>query len=630
MLQTIHDKIKGWVAYLVLGAIAVVFVLWGINFTMGAPTYAAKVDGREISANEIRQTYQQELARAERGADGQLDEAQRNQIKARVLEDSVSVEALLGRMQKLGYRVSEADLLTAMAQIPAFQVDGKFDSAHAVAVLRAQGRSVQEVEGMIRRQIQIGQLETALRGSSFTTDAEAKLLTALTRQQREIGWVVFTAAHYLPEVKLDDAAIKAYYDQHKAEYMTPETLDLRALELSLADMAARVSVDEAQLKTYFTEQKTKNPEKYMQAEQRRASHILITVTDPKEDAAAKAKAEEVYKRAKAGEDFAKLAKEFSQDKASAQQGGDLGWSDRKVWVAPFADAAFSMQPNEIRPPVKTQFGYHVIKLDGIRPAAEKTFEESKSDLEAQYRRNEAERLFNAAQDQLADAALQNATDIDVVAKKSGLTVKEVPGFSRTTGGGVLGNSPKLIQAVFSQDILDGRLSPIIEIDKGRGVVVRGSNHQLPRQKPLEAVLAEVSVALKKQRSEELAAAAAHEAVKRLQAGETLEALGKQVGSAATPAKFVARADQTVPLEIRETAFASPKPDGKPIFRNVALANGDAAALAFTSVRVDPTPEAQTAQLKRQYAEAIAESEAMAYSNAARADAQVQLNPQAID
>jgi peptidyl-prolyl cis-trans isomerase D len=532
-------------------------------------------------------------------------------------------------MQKLGYRVSETDLLAAMAQIPAFQVDGKFDSAHAVAVLKAQGRSVAEVEGLIRRQIQIGQLETALRGSSFTTDAEAKQLNALTRQQRELAWVVYPAARYLPEVKLDDAALKAYYEQHKAEYMTPESLDLRAVELSLADMSARVSVDEAQLKAYFAEQKTKNPEKYIQAEQRRASHILITVADPKEDAAAKAKAEDVYKRAKAGEDFAKLAKEYSQDKASAQQGGDLGWSDRKVWVAPFADAAFSMQANEIRGPVKTQFGYHIIKLDGVRPAAEKTFEESKSDLEAQYRRNEAERLFNAAQDQLADAALQNATDIDVVAKKSGLTVKDVPGFSRTNGG-VLGNSPKLIQAVFSQDVLDGRLSPIIEIEKGRGVVVRGSNHKLPQQKPLEAMLAEVTGALKKQRSEELAAAAAQEAVKRLQTGETMEAVAKQLGAAPQAPKFVARPDQTVPVEIREAAFAAPKPAAKPTFKSVGLANGDTAVFAFTAVRLDPTADLLAGQLKRQYADAIAESEAMAYSNAARADAKVQLNPQAIE
>jgi peptidyl-prolyl cis-trans isomerase D len=472
MLQSIHDKIKGWVAYLVLGAIAIVFVLWGINFTMGAPTYAAKVDGREISANEMRQTYQQELARIERTAPGQIDEAQRNEIKRRVMEDSVSVEALLGRMHAMGYRVSDADLLGAMSQIPAFQVDGKFDQAHAVAVLKAQGRSILEVEDLIRRQVQINQLESALRASSFATDAEIKQLTALTRQQRELAWVVFSAAHYLPEVKPDDAALKAYYEQHKSEYMTPETVDLRFVELSLADMTAKVSVDEAQLKAYFAEQKARNPEKYIQTEQRRVSHILFSVTDPKDDAGAKKKAEDLLKRAQAGEDFAKLAKEFSEDKASAQQGGDLGWSERKAWVAAFAEAAFSMRPNEIRGPVKTQFGYHILRLDGVRPQTEKTFEESKVDLEAQYRRSEAERKFNAAQDQLADAALQNGTDIDIVARKSGLTVKEIAGFSRLTGGGALGASPKAIQAAFSQDVLDGRLSSITEIEKGRGVVMR--------------------------------------------------------------------------------------------------------------------------------------------------------------
>jgi len=630
MLQNIHDKIKGWVGYVVLGAIAIVFVLWGINFTMGASSYAAKVDDREISAAEVRQTYQQELARAERAAQGQLTEAQRNEIKSRVLDDSVNVEALLGRLQRLGYRVSEADLLKAMSEIPAFQVDGKFDSAHAVAVLKAQGRSIPEVESLIRRQIQLSQLETALRGSSFTTDTEARQLAALTQQQREIAWVVAPAAHFLPEVKVDDAAIKAWYEQHKADYMTPETLDIRYIELSLADMSAKVSVDEAQLRTYFAEQKAKNPEKYIQPEQRRVSHILLSVTDPKEDAAAKAKAEEIYKRAKAGEDFAKLAKEFSQDKASAEQGGDLGWSERKVWVAPFADAAFAMQVNEIRGPVKTQFGYHILKLVGVKPQTEKTFEESRADLEAQYRRNEAERLFNTAQDQLADAALQSSTDIDAVAKKTGLPVKQIDGFSKTSGGGALGNSPKLLEAVFSQDVIDGRISPIIEVEKGRGIVVRGSNHRLPQQKPLQAVLAEVTEAVKRQRSEALAAAAAAAGVKAVEGGQTLDQLAKSWGASASAPKFVGRGDQAVPVELREAAFTAPKPAGKPVVKTVSLNNGDTAVLAFSAVKQESPEDVQARLLKRQYADALADSEAMAYANEARAAAKVTLNPQALE
>jgi len=630
MLQNIHDMIKGWVGYVLLGAIAIVFVLWGINFTMGAPSYAAKVDGREIPAAEMRQTYQQELARAERAAQGQLTESQRNEIKTRVLEDSVSIEALIARLQDLGYRVSESDLLKAMAQIPAFQVDGKFDSAHAVAVLKAQGRSIPEVESMIRRQIQISQLETALRGSSFATDTEARELAALTQQQREASWVVVTAAHFLPQVQVDDAAIKAWYDQHKADYMTPETLDVRYIELNLPEMAARISVNDAQLRAFFAEQKAKNPEKFIQPEQRRVSHILLTVNDPKEDAAVKAKAEEIYKQASAGEDFGSLAKRFSQDKASAEQGGDLGWSDRKLWVAPFADAAFSMKVGEIRGPVKTQFGYHILKLVGIKPQVEKTFEESRSDLEAQYRRNEAERMFNTAQDQLADAALQNATDIDAVAKKTGLPVKQVDGFSRTSGGGALGNSPKVLDAIFSSDVIDGRLSQLIEVEKGRDIVVRGSNHRLPQQKSLESVRAEVTAAVKAQRSEQMAAAAAQAAVKSVDGGQTMDQLARSLGSTVSGPKPVARSDQAVPLELREALFMAPKPAGKPVVRTVKLGNGDAAIFAFTGIKQDPLQDIQARQLRRQYADALADTEAMDYANAVRAAAKVELNPQALE
>ena len=188
MLQTIHDKIHGWVAYVILGAIALVFVLWGINWTFGAPNYAAKVNGSEISVNDVREAYQRQLAQAERASNGGLDEARRGAIKQHVLDDFVSGESLLTRVEALGYRVSDADLLKAMAQIPAFQVDGKFDQGRAVAVLKAQGRSVAEVEGLIRRQVQLEQLDAAMRDTSFATDAELKRLRALTRQQRDLAF----------------------------------------------------------------------------------------------------------------------------------------------------------------------------------------------------------------------------------------------------------------------------------------------------------------------------------------------------------------------------------------------------------------------------------------------------------
>ncbi|HSZ09661.1 MAG TPA: SurA N-terminal domain-containing protein [Steroidobacteraceae bacterium] len=631
MLQSIHDKLKGWVAGVVLGAIGLVFVFWGINWTLSAPTYAAKVNGTEISSNEVRQTYQQQLAQIERQSSAPLDDAMRNEIKRRVLDEYVNSEALVTRADDLGYRVSDDELLAEMSKIPAFQVDGKFDQAHALAVLNAQGRSVSEIEGMFRRDAKLRQLDIALNASSFATPTEMKEFRALTRQQRELAWLTVSAAKYAEQATPDDAAVKAYYDAHKADYMTPETVNLRYVELSLAQLESKISVDDAQLKAYYEEQKSKTPERFSQAEQRRVRHILLSVNDPKEDAAVKAKAEGLLKRALAGEDFSKLAKEFSQDPGSAAQGGDLGWSERKVFVGPFGDAAFGMKVDEIQGPVKTQFGYHILKLDGIQPPSVKSFEASRTELETEYKRNEAERLFNNAQDQLADAALQNATDIDLVAKKAGLTVQDIANFSRSGGGGALGKVPAVLDAAFSQDVLDGRLSPIVEVEKGRGVVLRATDHKLPQQKPLEAVRTDVVAAWKKQRGVELAAAAAADASKRLNAGESWDAVAKSLGVAVQPPKFVARSDQAVPMEILTTAFRAPKPAQKPIYENLSLAGGDAAVLALSAVREDPdAAKAKDTDTRRQYAAEIASSEAQSYAAGARADAKVTLNPKAID
>jgi peptidyl-prolyl cis-trans isomerase D len=634
MLQTIHDKLKGWLAGVVLGAIGLVFVFWGINWTLSAPNYAAKVNGVEIPGTDIRQAYQQQLAQYERQANGQLSDAERTDLKRRVLEEYVNSEALVTRADELGYRVSDQQLLAEMSRIPALQVDGKLDLAHALAVLKAQGRPIGQIEDAIRHDAKLRQLESAIDASSFVTSAELARLRALTRQQREVAWLTVPAAKLAADATPDDAAIKAYYDAHKSEYMTPETVNLRYVEVSLANLSAKVHVDDAQLKTYYDEQKAKTPERFTQPEQRRIRHILIQVADPKDDAAAKAKAEAALKRAQGGEDFGKLAQELSQDTGSAKNGGDLGWAERSRYVGPFADAAFSMKEGEIKGPVKTQFGYHIIKLDGIQPASVKTFEQSKSDLDADYRRSEAEKLFNDAQDSLADAALQNA-DIDVVARKAGLEVHDLPNFSRA-GGGDLGKSPAVIEAAFSPDVLDGHLSPMVEIEKGRGVVLRATDHQLPKQKALEDVRGDVIASWKKERGRQLAIEQAAAAVKRLQGGEAWDAVAKSLGVSAQPAKFVGRTDQSVPAEIRQDVFDEPKPADKPIYSSAVLPDGDAAVIALSAVREEPalgdpkTQDAMLTVLRRQLAQQAAAAESREYAVAARADAKVSENLQAID
>lgn len=633
MLQSIHDKISGWFAYVMLGAIALVFVFWGINWTLSAPTYAAKVNGVEIQSNEVRQTYQQRLAQLERQSGDQgVDEAQRATLKKQVLDDYVNSEALVTRANDLGYRVSDQDILVAMSQIPALQNNGKFDYTHALAVLRSQGRSIAEIEEYFRHDLELRQLDTALVASSFATKSELERVRALMREQREIAWLTLPAAKYAADLGPDEAALKAYYDAHKAEYMTPETVHLRYVEVNVNELATKVAVDDAKLRSYYDEQKTKTPERFSQPEKRHVRHILLQVGDPKEDAAVKAKAEALAKRAQGGEDFAKLASANSQDPGSASKGGDLGWADRKAYVPEFADAAFAMKEGEVSAPVKTQFGYHIIKVEGVTPATTKSFEEARADLEADYRRTEAERLYNDAQDQLADAALQSGTDLESVARKAGLAVRDVPEFSRTEGGSDLGKSPAVLKAAFSQDVLDGHLSSMVEVDKGRGVVLQASDHKLPVAQPFDSVRDQVLAAWRKQRGTELAAAAAAQAKKRLDRGESWDAVAKSLGLAPQPAKFVSRNDASAPLTVRRDAFDAPKPAGKPSYSTAMLDDGDAAIIAVSAVREDPTPDPQMqeAQLKREFAREAAAGEAQGYAAAARADAKVLLNPAALD
>jgi peptidyl-prolyl cis-trans isomerase D len=211
-------------------------------------------------------------------------------------------------------------------------------------------------------------------------------------------------------------------------------------------------------------------------------------------------------------------------------------------------------------------------------------------------------------------------------------VHDIPVFSRTEGGGELGKSGPILEAAFSQDVLDGRLSPIVEIEKGRGVVLRATDHKLPQQKPLDAVRTEVVAAWKEQRGAELAAAAANDAVKRLTAGEAWDAVAKSLGVTPQAPKFVERSDQSVPMDIRRSAFESPKPDAKPLFQRVALSGGDSAVLELIAVREKPDADSGQldAQLRRQLTQQSASSESQSYALAARAAAKVTLNPQALD
>ncbi|HEX4025117.1 MAG TPA: peptidyl-prolyl cis-trans isomerase [Steroidobacteraceae bacterium] len=411
--------------------------------------------------------------------------------------------------------------------------------------------------------------------------------------------------------------------------MSPESVDLQYAQLQLSQVASQMQVTPADLQAYYD----KNRSRYSQPEKRHAHHILIPIAEPKDakaDAAALAQARQVLAQLKAGKDFGQLAKKYSSDPASAAQGGDLGWAERTVYVPAFADALFSMKVGQISDPVKTQFGYHIIRLDGIQPAHVPTLDEVRTQVEAQYRRDQAAAVFGDRQDQLQQA-LDNGTTNDVAAltKQFDLSGGEIKGFTRASGAAPLGSKPELITAVFSNDALSGaRIEGPIPVADDQVVVFKVLAHHLPAPQPIASVRDEIVAAITKSESTAAAKAAADAAVKQLQGGASFDQVVKGLGVSAVPAAFVGRSDPQVPVQVRDAAFSAPWPMGTAVYRDLALDDGGAALLAVSAVKPG-TPGANSnndEQLVDQYMKRDRDGELAAYLQELQRRSRIVRNP----
>ena len=590
MLQQIRDKISGWFAAVFLGAIAVVFIFWGIKFESSVTTAAAKVNGEDVPVQAVRRAWQERQTELQRLTRDELPDELVKSEQQRLLSEFITRELMVQRANKLGYRVSDREIVTALGQIEALQVDGKFDPDRYKALLRSQGRSEVEFENEFRRDLEISQLRNGIAISAFATPGELRRRMELEGETRDVDFVVLPAASFAAQATATPEEVASWYEQHKSDYMTQETVSLQYLQLNLADVAASVEVTEEGLKAFYEQVA---PERYVDAERRHARHILIeSGTD---DAAALKKAEGLLARAKAGEDFAKLAAENSDDPGSKGQGGDLGWSTREAFVKPFADALFGMQQGEIVGPVKTQFGYHIIRLEEIAPARQRSFDEVRTELESDYRREQAQSIFYEKSQQLADDAFAALSELDSVATKLGLPLQKVDVYTRQ-GGGPFGAERKVIDAVFSEDVLQDRQnSPAISLGEDSVVVVRVTDHKPAAQRPLDDVRADIQATLHDQSARKAAEAAAKATAARVAAGTSLADAAKEFGLQPAGATSVTRTSEAVPPDLLKAVFKAPHPAaGKVSAGTAVLANGDVALFAVSGVRKGSMDSPETA------------------------------------
>lgn len=628
MLQRIRDGLSRhkWLQYTLLGALALVFAAWGaygiVNLNVDSANYAAEAGGQKISIQQARNGW---LQMQQRFGGAELPEALRTHFQDQVLEGLIRDALMTERTHELGYRATDGEVQDSIAKEPAFQVEGVFSAPAAKALLAQNGLTVEAFESEVRSSLQRQQLENGIRGSDFITPAELARAQSLQNEQREVRYVQLPADKF-PGSPIDDAAVEAYYKAHQAAYMTTESAHLQYAELRLDQLATQVTVTDAELHAAYDKGKAS----YVVPEKRHATHILITAT--KDDAADRKLADDVYAQAKAGKDFAALAKQYSKDPGSADKGGDLGWADRTTFVGPFSDALFGMSVGEIRGPVKTQYGYHIIRLQEIQAGKTKTFEEARPELEPDLRKTRATDRFGEIQEQLQTQAEQPGATLEGLAKEFQLQTGDVPQFLKGAGGAPLGAAPPLQELVFGDSPLaGGHLGGPVLLGDDRLVLVKVLDHHKPEPKPVAEVHDAIVAILKKEHGSDAALKAAQAAQAKLDGGASFDDVAKELGLTAEPARFVGRTDPAVPAAIRTLAFDVPRPTEKPVYRALKIDTG-AALVAVTKSRVDSSDanKQMQAELVKRELDRQGTADAVAYLEDVRRKADVRKNPKAFE
>ena len=643
MLQSIGDSLKGytgskwrkWFAYLVLGLLSLIFAAWGaygiVNLNFGGSNYAAEANGVKIPLEEAHSAWLRQQSQWQQRLGGaELPAELRSTLQNQVLEGLIRNALLDKRTEALGYRVSREALRDAVLSEPAFQIDGQYSPEAARAALAQAGISLDAFERELRHEVERLQLEGGIGGSDFLTATELKRLTELEDQEREVRYFVLPPEQFKSAADVDDAAVQAYYQGHLSKYMTPESDHLQYAELRLEPLAAQQSVSDADLRAAYEKAKSR----LQVPERRHARHILITAKD---DAAALTQAQQVLAQLKSGKDFGELAKQYSQDPGSAHNGGDLGWAERGSFVKPFADALFGMSVGEIKGPVKSQFGYHIIRLDEIQPGKGKSFEEARPELEAQLRRDRATDRFGEIQEQLQSKLADPGADLSALAQEYKLQQGDVPAFARDAGAAPLGPAPPLQELLFGDPPLAaGKLGGPVLLGDDRLVIAKVLEHRAPKPQPLAEVRAGIVAAIAKERETQAALKATQAARERLAGGAPFDSVAAELKASAEPAHFIGRGDPSVPQPVREAAFALPRPSGGGEFTTVALKDGGAAVVAVSAVRTGSAhvaaAQADAAQRERaqQESQRLGNATALAYVEEVRRSAEVRKNPKAFE
>ncbi len=524
MLEAIRDRAQGWIAKLILALITVPFALWGIdsyfNRGGGGGDVVAEVGKDRIYRQEFTRALQNQADSLRQSQGAKYDPAitQTKEFRELVLNSLVDRKALLLSAADAKLVAPDRQVAGIIQQIPLFLENGQFSRERYDAALRQRGLTPTGFENEIRQEILIRALQSPLVKGVVVPTATADRLARLVSQQREISWADIRPGQFTAQAQVSDADIESYYNAHKADFTDPEAARVEFVVLSKEALAGTVQPSEQDIQNYYQA----NQSKFGEPEQRTASHILIAAG--KGDASARQKARtkaeallaEIRKNPAR---FAELAKRDSQDPGSAAQGGSLGSFPRGVMVKPFDDAVFSMKVGELRGPVETDYGYHIIRLDGITPAKVAPLASVRDSIVAELRSRQGEKLFAEAAENFSNLVYDQSTTLKPAADAYKLALQTSDWITRKGGAAPL-DDPKLIDAIFSPDSTKKKQNTdAIETSTGALVAARVIEYRPAALHSLASASATIRALLIAQKSAKLAEQQGREELEKLNRGE---------------------------------------------------------------------------------------------------------------
>jgi len=613
VLQSIRERLTGVLAFAILGILIVPFALVGVNeyFTSSSGNIVARVNETEITTNDFNQSFSNYRRRMQSILGASYDPVQFDQLMVRRehLDALIDQELITQAAQSMGLDVDDATLAEEIRKIPAFQVDGQFNADVYQSRLLSQGMTPQQFQAEMRSQFVITELPKNIAESSIATSSELKEFVGLLEQKRTFNAVQVPAVLPEPAPEFSDADIAAWHDTHSEDYQSAEQVVIEYIELDAALLPAGPPPDEDVLRSQFEAQKAR----FISPEQRNVSHILIEVSSDASEAdieTARQTAEDLSERAQAGEDFATLAIENSQDSGSAASGGDLGWVEAGVMVKAFENAMYELSMEApVSEPVQTGFGWHVIQLKEVREASGMSFEEARATLVREYEEENASRAFLEQADRLVDLIYEDPTTLESAALVLELPVNVAGPFPRTGGEGVAANS-EVVEASFSDLVLlQGSVSDPINLDENRLVMIKLKEHLPVALKPVEEVRDEIITTLTDNLARDTARAKADELLASLKGGESeLEQLATDADLEYARHDAVKRGSPLPDTQLVQEVFRLPVPAEGEEVDAVLPTTGGFAVVQLESV-VQGDLESGPAFAQQQYERVIANGNA---------------------